>query len=1046
MDTPRLKSFFSYLLIHRNSPLSRQRLSYLFWPNSSESQARTNLRNLLYHLREDLPDADLFLDVGSKTLSWHPDAPFKIDLDDFEDALVRAEDAQKAGDQAAHREALEEAVDSYGGDLLPSCYDDWIFPDRERLSQAYMRALEQLVEILEADRDYDAAIKKAQQLLRHDHLHEVTYCRLMRLHALNGDTARALRTYHTCVDTLEKELGLDPGVATRDLYKQLLDRDFEVEAPPRVAEKGTALIGRDEAWGTLQMAWRDLDRQPHLTLIKGEAGIGKTYLAEEFLRWARREGITGIKTRSYPAEGELAYTPVTELLKSEPISSKFVSLEDTWLTEIARLLPELRIDRPDLPDPEQLSENWQRQRMFEACAIALLQGEGVLVVVFDDLQWCDRETLAWLRYMMDYDSKTNLMFVATLRTEEITADSPLTSFFSDLQRSGMITEIGLGRLDQGATLSLASNLSGHHLDDQAAERLFQETEGNPLFVVEAVRSGFLGEEDSALGTTKLPPKVQAVIETRLGALSPGSREIASIAAVVGREFGFDLLFRAVEKSEESVVQGLDELWQRRVIREEGVEGYAFSHDKFREVIYQGLSPPRRIYFHRKVADALEEINLDQVGKVAPQLAHHFDRAGEQDKAIKYFIKAGDQALRVYARQDAMDYYQRASVLLGDRKDVRSISLYQGWGNALLGEARYEEAADAYREMRSSAGTAQDGKAEAQAWLALSNAKDRLGDHHGALESAERATKVAQDTNAIEEKVAAVLMKGQMHYRLGDMVKALNLGKEALVLSEDLEDKHTIARCLNFLGLVHDVLGDYGQARKHKEDALSLFKEIDNHQAKWWIGNIYCNIANTANLRGEFLQAVDLYLKALEIMQEISDQDLEIMCLVNLGAARVGMGAYELAERDLSRVLELTESSGWLGLSLTYHFLAEAFLGQVRLEDALAAAIKALDYAQETGAQESLGAAWRSLGKVASQRPEGVTIEGQAYQAEACFINSEKIFVNVGADAERAHTLRAWGTHELDLGNEDRGGKLWAEAKEIFQRLDVPAEVERMEKN
>jgi DNA-binding SARP family transcriptional activator len=248
------------LLIHRNSPLSRQRLSYLFWPNSSESQARTNLRNLLYHLREDLPDADRFLDVGSKTLSWHPDAHFKIDLDDFEGALVRAEGAQKAGDQAALREDLEEAVDSYGGDLLPSCYDDWIFPERERLSQAYMRALEQLVEILEADREYDAAVKKAQQLLRHDHLHEVTYCRLMRLYALNGETARALRTYHTCVDTLEKELGLDPGIATRDLYKQLLDRDFEVEAPPRVAEKGTALIGRDEAWGTLQMAWRDLDR------------------------------------------------------------------------------------------------------------------------------------------------------------------------------------------------------------------------------------------------------------------------------------------------------------------------------------------------------------------------------------------------------------------------------------------------------------------------------------------------------------------------------------------------------------------------------------------------------------------------------------------------------------------------------------------------------------------------------------------------------------------------------------------------------------------
>ncbi|MCK4800433.1 MAG: hypothetical protein KAS84_00460, partial [Anaerolineales bacterium] len=110
-----------------------------------------------------------------------------------------------------------------------------------------------------------------------------------------------------------------------------------------------------------------------------------------------------------------------------------------------------------------------------------------------------------------------------------------------------------------------------------------------------------------------------------------------------------------------------------------------------------------------------------------------------------------------------------------------------------------------------------------------------------------------------------------------------------------------------------------------------------------------------------------------------------------------------------------------------------------------AARQALDNAQETGAQESLGAAWRSLGKVASQRPEGVTVEGKTYQAEACFKNSEKIFADVGADAERAHTLRAWGEYELALGNKARGRKLWAEAKEIFQRLDVPAEVKRMEK-
>ena len=1024
--------------------MSRQRLSYLFWPDSTESQARTNLRNLLYRLREALPDADRYLDVGSKNIWWRPDAPFRVDLDEFELASDRVKKAQESGEPETLRKALEEAVEAYGGDLLPSCYDDWIFPEREQLSQASLRVLEKLVEILEENQEFEAAIKNSQQLLRQDQLHEDSYRRLMRLHSLNGEKARALRAYHTCVDVLEKELGMEPGQATRELYQQLLDREIEVERPTRATERGAELVGRDHAWGNLQKIWRDLEQQPHFVLIKGEAGIGKTHLAEEFLGWTRRSGISSIKTRSYPGEGELAYTPVTAILRSEKIRDKFTNLEESWLSEISRLLPELRTDFPDLPAPEQLGENWQRQRMFEACAQAVLKGEQKLVVLLDDLQWCDRETLAWLRYMMEFDSKTKLLFVGTLRTEEISPDSPLTALISDLQRSGKITEIELDPLDQEATNTLASTLWGNQLDDQAAERLFQETEGNPLFVVEVVRSGFLREGMSPTETAKLPPKVQAVIEARLGALSPETRELTTIAAVVGREFDFDLLIRAVDMNEETVVQGLDELWQRRVIRDEGVDGYNFSHDKFREVITQNLSPHKRKYLHRKVADALERMHQDQIEIISSQLAFHFDQGGEPDKAIQYYIKAGEQARRVYAWQDAIDYYPRAADLLADRKDRRAIQLYLGWGNALLREARYEEAAEAYQKMKTAAEEAQDVESKARALVALAKVQDRMGEYQGALENADRAAELAELSKSNPEKLDAVLMKGQLYYRLGENEKALNLGKEALVLSKKLNDQLTTGRCLNLMGLIHDVLGDYDQAKTYKEQALSIFKEMGGQRSKWWIGNITNNLANTANLLGNFQEAVDLYQQALDTMSEIGDQDWQIMCLVNLGAAKVGLGSYKEAEEDLKRVIELTETAGWSGLSLTYFFLGEALLSQGKVKDALAAAIKALNYAEETGAQESLGAVWRLLGKVASQKPKGITIKKQNYQAEECFKKSEQIFKEVGADAERAHTLKAWAEYELAAGDKKKGEKMWDEAKEIFQRLEVVKEVERMD--
>ncbi|TFG48459.1 MAG: hypothetical protein E4H33_04140, partial [Anaerolineales bacterium] len=679
IESPRLQSFLAYLLIHQDSPQSRQQLSYTFWPDSSESQARTNLRNMLYRLREVLPEADQYLDIGSQTLWWQPDAPFKTDLDDFKRAVDHTEDTGNGKDQAAHQQALKEAVEAYQGDLLPNCYDDWIIPERESLSQAYLRILEELVEILELGQEYDAAIQAAQQLVRHDSLHENSYQLLMNLYALNGEKARAIRTYHQCVDALEKELGLDPSPAIMTLYHQLMERKIEMKEPPRVSEKGSKLVGRDAPWETLQKTWNDFNQGTRLLLIMGEAGIGKTYLAEEFARWARREGINTLITHSYPTAGELAYTPVTTLLRNKLVKSKFPSLEETWLRELIRLMPELAVEYPGLPEPEHLTESWQRQRLFEASASALLSGESRLILVLDDLQWCDRETLDWLRFLVEYDSETKFLILGTIRTEDLIAESPLINLFSDLERSNKITEILLDRLDLVTTRVLAADLWGENLDEGDADRLFRETEGNPLFVAEMVRAGLIAQTAADPDTRILPPKIQAVIESRLNALSPPALELATIAAVVGRDFEFDLLIRAGDGNEEALVRGLDELWGRRLIRDEG-EGYNFSHNKFRVIIIQNLSPHRRTYFHNKIAGALEELHNKNLEKVALQLALHYSQGGKVDQAVEYYLMAGDQAKRLYARRDAIDSYQQAAALLDNQNDPRSINIYQGWGD------------------------------------------------------------------------------------------------------------------------------------------------------------------------------------------------------------------------------------------------------------------------------------------------------------------------------------------------------------------------------
>jgi DNA-binding SARP family transcriptional activator len=222
LDVPRLQSLIAYLALHRGVPQARSRLAFMLWPDSTDAQAHTNLRNLLYKLRVTLPEVSTFLIVERQTLCWQPDAFWGLDVTDFERAIAQAVEARCTHDVTTERQALEEAVKLYRGDLLPSCYDDWIQAERDRLQQIFLDALERLIELLELERNYPGAIRVAQRLLRHDCLHEATYRHLMRLHAARGDRAACKRTYQTCVAILKRELAVEPALTTRRVYERLM--------------------------------------------------------------------------------------------------------------------------------------------------------------------------------------------------------------------------------------------------------------------------------------------------------------------------------------------------------------------------------------------------------------------------------------------------------------------------------------------------------------------------------------------------------------------------------------------------------------------------------------------------------------------------------------------------------------------------------------------------------------------------------------------------------------------------------------------------------
>ncbi|HNS50146.1 MAG TPA: BTAD domain-containing putative transcriptional regulator [Anaerolineae bacterium] len=719
VDTPRLQALLAHLILNGGVPQSRAHLAFLFWPDTTEAQARTNLRNLLHHLRHALPNADAHLAADSQTLQWRTDVPFWLDVDGFERGLSRADQAAREGDPTAAQEALEQAAALYQGDLLPSCYDDWIVPRRESLRQANLSALERLVSMAEERCDYRAAIGVAERLLRHDPLHEATYRHLMRLHALEGDRAGALRVYHACATALRRELDVEPGPATRLAYEQILGAKMPlIERAPAEAA-ASPLFGRETEWKQMLRAWRAAagGGTPHAVLLCGEAGIGKTRLVEQLLQWASRQGISCAAARCYAAEGALAYAPVTAWLRSTPLAP----LEDVWLTEVGRLLPEALAKRPDLPRPGALTEAWQRQRLFEALARAALGMGQPLLLVIDDLQWCDRDTLEWTHFLLRFDRRARLLFAGSYRPEEIGEGHPLTPAIQALRLSDQVTEIELQPLDETATQALASHIAGRPIDPGAAERIYHETEGNPLFVVETVRAELARRSEPGLagagtepgasrraGTLGPTPKVQAVLEARLAQLSAPARELAGVAAAIGREFSFQLLARASSHDEDFLVRDLDELWHRRIVREHGRDAYDFSHDKLREAAYLAQGTVRRRMFHRAIAEALRELGVHDLDTVSHQVAAHYERAGMPEEAAPYYLQAALVARRVYANPEAIALL-RQGLAVSEEADARpdhgghgpgiAARLWEELGDLLELKADHDEALQAYDRAR-----------------------------------------------------------------------------------------------------------------------------------------------------------------------------------------------------------------------------------------------------------------------------------------------------------------------------------------------------------
>lgn len=826
----RLQRFLALIAIRRDLQ-HRSRLAFELWPDSNERQARTNLRKLLHEFRHSLPDIGEFVEIDNEIVRWLPAGPSEVDALRFREAIA-------VGD-------LELAARLYSGDLLPACYDDWVLDERAKLRAEAYGVFVRLTDEAAGRDDHNATIKHAQRVIDLEPTDEAAVQIQMEAHLALGDRAAALRSYHRCAEELDRDLGVAPGEAIRAMYRQLragtVNRE-EVRGEDLAPVAESPFVGRDLELNQLNEA-RSTVREggAHLVLVTGEPGIGKSRLAMEFGRRVRAEGYVVASARAYEAAGRLPWGPVVDLLRSDALRSHIDTLDTVWRAELARLLPEL-LDATQPSGPSQAGDLGQRHRLFDAVNRAITVGDRLRLLIIDDLQWCDAETIELIGFVVRSSQATPVLIVGTVRLEEIPEHHPLARLVDALRHDQAVTTVPLDRLDEATTAMLAARLGAEDtIDQELAARLWRETEGNPLFVIEALRAGISADGSQAV----LTPTMRAVLGARLGQLPDGARRLAEVAAVIGRSFSVGLLASATGIDEPALVDHLDELWRRRIIRDQGFT-YDFSHDKLRTVALEMLSPARRRQLHRAVAEAIAVEFGNDLDAASPQLAAHYDQADMIEPAIDAYRRAGARAVAVSALDEAVSMFRRALSLLAGlppspRRDALELDIRIALGSPLVALEGYgsHEAHQLYERAHSLCRALHRAvDPPILRGLGLARLQGCRFDESSELGQA----LVDHETQDVIAKTEGQYLLGVSAFWQGDLASArqyLEGAMDAYVLSQRHEHLALYAQdpkavCLVRLAWVDLWAGDADRADERARSALRLAVDLDHFMTLWYV--------------------------------------------------------------------------------------------------------------------------------------------------------------------------------------------------------------------
>jgi len=856
----RARVLLGCLLSSPKRRMGREQIMEALWPDLDTITAANRLNGAVHELRRLLepeltrPAASRMLRLEQDMLALADSSLIWVDAEAFESLISEAftllnHETVTAPCRKQAEQLLEEAQALYNGEyLLEELYAEWSGPRREAIRRSYSNLLFRLSELRAQRGAYASAVDPLDRLLASDPVNETAVRQLMLLLTRLDRRTEALHTYRRLVAALQRDYETEPLPETRALYEALKKgnlsptaqantsdrallenpqpagalkhKPVEPSAPVKAQEVAfsrpifqpgrhnqSPLVGRGRELDTMRQLLLAIESItgnrahtrssiPHFLLLSGEAGIGKTRLAEELSMEANQREWAVVWSRSYEQESTLPYRPWTELLHAlvqdvppahllAVLKEHVPGFEETVATRLERLfalLPALAghphdaaRSAPALP-PEQ-----ERLHLWETTLGLLnaLSQKTPLLLVLDDLHWTDESSIDLLAYLARHLQSQRVLLVATYRDTEPTASPRLRTLINDLRREQAVLTLPVQPLTSTQIGSLVS-----YLPEELVRRIQTQAGGNPFFAEELARCS-LPEADKYRETSTrtfpssdpaeseqetislsssiepveggaVPEAITAVLERRLGSLSSQCRNLLSRAAILGGSFELDHLMAIGDYDEDTLLDLLEEALRAGLLSEEGGGEritYHFWHPLIVNHLYGRLSAARRAQLHRRAATMLEEryVEKGHEGAPAATILYHLSKGGNDPARLaRYAILAAHQAYAIAAYAEAKQYYVQAIQLLshepGSTVDVLQLARLQErvceccmvLGNYVEARQRYEQILQLRREADSSPREVQ---IQALIWREIGRTWSATGDYLLAYECFEQGKQV-----------------------------------------------------------------------------------------------------------------------------------------------------------------------------------------------------------------------------------------------------------------------------------------------------------------